>query len=63
MQSARIMVGLFVVSCLLAGCDGGSGENQTAPPAEAKAAADAARLKARPGPTGKPLIPASPSTK
>ena len=63
MQSARILVGLFVVSCLLAGCDGGGGENTTAPASESKAAAEQAIQKARPGPMGKGGAPASPSTK
>jgi hypothetical protein len=62
MQSARILAGMFVVSCLLTGCEGG-GDNTTAPPSESKAAAEAAIQKARPGPMGKGGAPASPSTK
>jgi hypothetical protein len=64
MQSARIIVGLFAISCLLAGCDGGSDGTTTAPPGETKANVEAALQKARrPGPTGKGGAPASPSTK
>jgi hypothetical protein len=64
MQSARIVVGLLAVSCVLAGCDDGGGGTTTAPPSETKANVEAALQKARPGPTGKGGAPAaSPSTK
>ncbi len=62
MQSARIIVGLLAVSCLLAGCEGGSGTT-TAPPDETKASIQAALEKARPGPAVKGKVPASARTK
>ena len=63
MQSARSIVGVLAVSCVLVGCDGGGGENTTAPPNESKAANEAALQKFRPGPSGKVGTPASPATK
>jgi hypothetical protein len=62
MQSARSIVGLLAVSCLLAGCDSGGGDT-TAPPNESKTANEAALQKFRPGPNKKGGAPASPATK
>jgi hypothetical protein len=62
MQSARTMVGLLAASFLLVGCDSGGGDNETAPPAETKAAVESALQKARPGPTAKGKAPASPGS-
>jgi hypothetical protein len=62
MHSARSIVGLLALSCLFAGCDGGGGDNTTAPANESKAASEAALQKFRPGPSGKVGTPTSPAT-
>ena len=63
MRSLRLGVAALVVSCLMAGCESGSGES-TATPENPQAGLDAIKkLQSGPQPTAKGLMPITPQGK
>jgi hypothetical protein len=64
MRSLRLGAAALVVSCLMAGCEGGGSGESTATPENPQAGLDAIKkLQSGPQPTAKGLMPVAPQGK